>query len=325
VETILNDPPIVERSSRLAVPISTPLSFRRRNAPSAQPIDRESAPCHALPAHASIPAPPSENPPARPRPSGVPAPSRPLRALLSCRRLHETVSAFTPAKSYLVNVTLIDRENLADLRSPSIVNQTTPTARQHRTGKEKITALPALVAGALADRQLAANVRLAKMHQIEPPRPADEVNPETGFPEQTVEESSRPNKNTFQRAEITHLYHVSVERGCTNRPAPATRASSAVMTCGPMSIRTVAPRKHANGNRMVYVDGRIVIAYIVPASCPSVKCPAAGPAPHAPSSAAWRGDFHLDKIARPCDCARKESYASDHSPLDVTLPRAAGA
>ncbi len=73
------------------------------------------------------------------------------------------VSALTGAKFYFIYIPLINRENLAGLRTAGTVDKTSPLFCQHRTGKEQVTAGAALAAIADADKKLALNIFFSEM------------------------------------------------------------------------------------------------------------------------------------------------------------------
>lgn len=75
----------------------------------------------------------------------------------------------TAAKTHLINVPLIYRENLAGPRTAETVNKTSPLFCQHWTGEEQVAAGAALMAIAAADKKLALNILFSKMNQPETP------------------------------------------------------------------------------------------------------------------------------------------------------------
>jgi hypothetical protein len=82
----------------------------------------------------------------------------------------ETIPALTTAQFDFIDIPLIYRENLADLRAARPVDKTSPLFRQHRTGKKQVAACAALVTVTLTNRNLALGIPCSEMNQPETPQ-----------------------------------------------------------------------------------------------------------------------------------------------------------
>jgi hypothetical protein len=85
------------------------------------------------------------------------------------------------AKFHLINISLIDRENLAGLRPAGAVNKTAPLYCQHGAGEQQGAAGAALTTGALTDRNLSLDIPFSKMNQPKPSQFAAGVKHKAGL------------------------------------------------------------------------------------------------------------------------------------------------
>ncbi|MFZ0451754.1 MAG: hypothetical protein WAL98_21150 [Desulfatiglandaceae bacterium] len=100
-----------------------------------------------------------------------------------CRRPAEAVSALTPAKFHFISIASVYWKDLAGLRTAGSVNKASPAGGQQGTGQKETTAGTALTAGSLTDKELALDICLTEMNQIQSPEFACSVTGKSGFPE----------------------------------------------------------------------------------------------------------------------------------------------
>jgi len=85
------------------------------------------------------------------------------------------------AKTYLINVPLIYRENFAGFRTAGTVDNTLSRLCQHGTGEEQVAAGAALMAIAMPQKKLALNIFLSEMNQPKTSYFAGGVKQKTGI------------------------------------------------------------------------------------------------------------------------------------------------